>query len=78
MQADEPAAERLAQNLGDLGLADAGLAFEEQRPAHFQSEKQHGRERAVADIAPGGQQLLGGVDGGRQGADSLSYQYFSS
>ena len=34
LQADQPAAERRRQHLGDLGLADAGLAFEEQRPAH--------------------------------------------
>ena len=36
LQADQPAAERARQHLGDLGLADARLAFEEQRPAHAQ------------------------------------------
>ena len=35
LQPDQPAAERRGQHLGDLGLADAGLAFEEQRPAHL-------------------------------------------
>ena len=35
LQPDQPAPERRRQHLGDLGLADAGLAFEEQRPAHL-------------------------------------------
>ena len=34
LQPDQAAAERRRQHLGDLGLADAGLAFEENRPAH--------------------------------------------
>ena len=38
LQPDQPAPERRRQHLGDLGLADAGLAFEEQRPAHAQRE----------------------------------------
>ena len=50
LQPDQPAAERLRQHLGDLGLADAGLAFEEDRPAHLQRQEQHGRERAVGEI----------------------------
>ena len=37
LQPDQPAAERARQHLGDLGLADARLAFEEQRPAHAQA-----------------------------------------
>ena len=41
LQPDQPAAERLRQHLGDLGLADAGLAFQEQRPAHLQREIEH-------------------------------------
>jgi hypothetical protein len=36
LQADQPASKRRRQNLGDLGLADAGLAFEKQRPSHAQ------------------------------------------
>ena len=50
LQADQPAPERRRQHLGDLGLADAGLAFEEERPAHAQRQEQHGRERAVGEI----------------------------
>ena len=50
LQPDQPAAERRRQHLGDLGLADAGLAFEKQRPPHLERQKQHRRQRAVADI----------------------------
>ena len=63
LQADQPAAQRLAQHLGDLGLADAGLAFEEQRPAHLQREIEHGRQRPVADVISLGQKIERGVDG---------------
>ena len=47
LQPDQPAAERRGQHLGDLGLADAGLAFEENRPAHLERQIKHGAERAV-------------------------------
>ena len=70
LQADQPAAERRRQHLGDLGLADAGLAFEEDRPAHFQRQEQHGRERAVGEIVGLAEQLQRGVDGGRERAFS--------
>ena len=66
LQADQLAAERLRQHLGDLGLADAGLAFEEDRPAHAQREIQHRRQRAVGDIIGLAQQLERGVDRGWQ------------
>ncbi len=56
LQADETAAERRRQHLGDLGLADAGLAFEENRPAHLEREEEHGAERAVGEIFRLGQE----------------------
>ncbi len=68
LQPDQPAAERRGQHLGDLGLADAGLAFEEDRPAHFERQIKHGAERAVGEIVGLGQEVDGGVDGGRQRA----------
>ena len=43
LQADQPAAERRGEHLGDLGLADAGLAFEKKRPAEPEA-----RNRTVA------------------------------
>ena len=64
LQPDQPAAEGRRQHLGDLGLADAGLAFEEDRPAHFQRQIKHGAERAVGKIVGLGQELDRGVDRG--------------
>src|SRR4029077_2242430 len=65
LQADQPAAERLREHLGDFGLADTRLAFEEQRTSHAQCEKQHGRKRAVGEIVGPGEELQRVVDGGR-------------
>jgi hypothetical protein len=62
LQADEVATQRRGQDLGDLGLAHAGLAFEKQGPAHLQREKQHGRERTVGQIIGRRKQIEGGVD----------------
>ena len=62
LQPDEPARERAREHLGDLGLADAGLAFEEQRPPHLEREKEHGRERPVGEIIGRREQIEGGVD----------------
>ena len=67
LQPDQPAAERRRQHLGDLGLADAGLAFEEQRPAHLERQEQHGRERPVGEIVAAAEQLERVVDRGRNG-----------
>ena len=56
LQPDQPAAERLAERLGDLGLADPGLALEEQRPAELQRQEDDGRKAAAGDVAGAGQQ----------------------
>ena len=66
LQPDQAAAERLRQHLGDLGLADAGLAFEENRPAHLEREIKHSAERAVGEIIGPGEEIDRGVDRGRQ------------
>jgi hypothetical protein len=50
LQADQRAAERRGQHLGDFGLADAGFALEEQRTAHAQREEHRRGERALGDI----------------------------
>ena len=63
LQTDQPAAERRRQHLGDLGLADPGLAFEKDRPAHAQREKQHRRQRAVGEIVGRRQQRQRVLDG---------------
>ena len=67
LQADQPAAQSRGQHLGDLGLADAGLAFEEDRPVHLQRQEQHRRQRAVGEIAGLAEELQCGVDGDRNG-----------
>ena len=67
LQADQLASERRRQDLGDLGLADAGLAFQEQRPAHLQGEEGDGRQRALGEIAARLQQVEHCIDGCRNG-----------
>ena len=50
------------QHLRDLGLADARLALEEQRPPQAKREVDRHREPAVGDVALLGQRLLQLVD----------------
>src|SRR5690348_7725917 len=57
LQADQLTLMHRRQRLGDLGLADAGLAFEQQRPLEEVHEPQRRREVAVGDIADGGEAL---------------------
>ena len=66
LQPDQAAAERRGQHLGDLGLADAGLAFEEDRPGHLERQIKHRAERAVGQIVGLGQEVDRGVDRGRE------------
>ena len=72
LQPDQPPPERRREHLGDLGLADAGLAFEEDRPAHLQGQEKHGAKRAVGQIIGLGEQIDRGVDRGRNGQRRLS------
>ena len=50
LEPDEPRVERGGEHLGELGLADPGLAFEEQRPLELEGEEDGRRERAVGDV----------------------------
>ena len=68
LQADQAPPERGGEDLGDLGLADPRLAFQEQRPPELQGEEQHRRQRPVGDVAGAFQEVEGVVDGSR-GAD---------
>ena len=45
LEPDQPGAERRGEDLGELGLADAGLAFEEQRATELERQED-GRRRA--------------------------------
>jgi len=69
LQADEAPPERCGEHLGDFGLADAGLAFEKQRPSHLKCEEQHGRERAIGQIVGRGQEIERRIDRDRQRFD---------
>ena len=68
LQADQLALKRFRQDLGDLGLADAGLAFEEERAAQPQRQEQNGRERPVGDIIGAPEQVERFVDRLRYGS----------
>ena len=50
LKADQLGAERRRQRLGDLGLADAGLAFEKQGPPQLQREVNRDRQTPIGDI----------------------------
>src|SRR2546429_4258473 len=68
----------LSRSLGDLGLADPRLAFEEQRAAHAQREEQHGRQRPVGEVIGAREQREGLVDRGGERADRKSTRLNSS
>ena len=68
LEAHELGAERGCQCLGDLGLADAGLALEEERLTERERQEDGGSEAAVGEIrllAEARRQLLDGVGAGR-------------
>ncbi len=61
LQPHQPALQRAREHLGDLGLADAGLALEKQRPLHFQGKEQRGGEAAFGHVVGARQQRRGVV-----------------
>jgi len=63
LQPDQLAAKRGRQHFCNFGLADAGLAFEEQRPAHAQRQIRHRRQRALREIAARRQEFEHRIDG---------------
>src|SRR6185295_9748377 len=66
LESDEPPFERLGQNLRDLGLADSGLPFEEQRAPELQGQENRGREARVGNVPARGEQLARFLDVPRQ------------
>ena len=61
LEADEVLAEHGGEDLGDLGLADAGLPLEEQRPSQLQREVHGHRQATVGNIVlafEGGRDVL--------------------
>src|SRR5208282_1242969 len=55
LQTDELGAVHRGERLAHLGLADAGLALEQQRPLEEFHEPQGGRDIAVGDVADSGE-----------------------
>ena len=64
LQADQLGLVDLGERLRDLGLADAGLALDQQRPAEEVHQPQRGRKIAVGDVAGLGE-TVGDVFAGR-------------
>ena len=60
------------EDLGELGLADAGLALEEQRPAELERQEDRRRERAVGDVVALAEVGLDRLDGAGPPAGSRS------
>src|SRR5437773_7821913 len=71
LQADQPRAEHVGHDLGRFGLADPGLALDEQGLFELQGEVDGGRQRPVADVPPLTQTSLDVVDGCRGGRAHL-------
>ena len=53
LQAQQLALQGARQRLGELGLADAGLAFEQQRALQLERQEDGGGEAAVGEVAGG-------------------------
>jgi hypothetical protein len=64
LQPDQVRAQDAGERPRDLGLAHAGLAFEQQRPLQRKREKDGGREVPVRQVSPLGEGRLQGVDVG--------------
>ena len=54
--------QQVREDLGDLRLADARLAFEKDRLVQTQREEERRRQRAIRDIAVLLQNMLDAVD----------------
>ena len=61
LQADQLGAVHGGQRLGDFGLADAGLALQQQRPLEEIHQPQRGRDVAIGDVADGGETFGNGL-----------------
>ena len=74
LQADQLAAGPPADHLGDLGLADAGLALEQQRPLQRQRQEDGRGQAVVGQVAVQAQRPrdLGGLVGERWARQSRS------
>ena len=67
LETNEPTPKGIGQNLGDLGLADTGLALEEQGPPQGQRKVQRRRQAAICDVLSRIQQRNGRIDRAGEG-----------
>ena len=74
LQPDQPPAEHRGEDLGDLGLADADLALEQDRAAQRQRDEQRGGQPAVGEVAAAAQQLGQLGDGRRAVGATLAHR----
>ena len=66
LQADQLALQRQGQRLGQFGLADARLAFEQQRSLQFERQEHGSRQAPVGKVTGVLQSLRQGVYGGER------------
>ena len=71
LQADQRRVEHRGQRLAGLGLADPGLALEQQRLGQPQAEEHRGREPLVDEVVDGGEPLGEHLDVWDQVADLI-------
>ena len=62
LQADEPRAEGVREHLGQLGLADARLTLEEDRPTQLEGQEDGRDERPVRHVVTLGERALQPLD----------------
>src|SRR5450759_957327 len=68
LEADEAGTQHVGHDLGRLGLADTGLAFDEQRFLELQRKEDRGRKASVTDVATLAQARLDVFDRGGYGS----------
>ena len=66
LQTDQRPVERGCQHLGDLGLADTGLALEEERPLHAKGKEENRGQRPSGQIIMLCKEIDDGIDRSRQ------------
>ncbi len=76
LQPDQPRAEAAREHLGELGLADARLALEQQRPLELEREEHRGRDRSVGDVAALAERFLHRLGRPQRGARSRRARWF--
>ena len=74
LEPDQPRAQHIGHDLGRLGLADARLAFDEERLLELERKEDRGGKRAVADVAALAQAALDVLDRHGSGHGDKEYE----